>query len=469
MDAEFYSYWRRLSRTFDPYYAIPVEDVGALYAPRYKSPSERLSERIRSDERPEQLKVLLCGARGSGKSTELARLAELLFLEWAPLRLDLAAVLPPGSATLPICVHIGAAALRALHDRKNPGAPLTAPGAGWTRAGALFSGALQALGVGAEALSKLLEAAPAISQLVLPPSAEVAVPAEAVPTIAAGAGAIARAADSQLRARMNAARAAVSGPLGEYVSADKMDDAQRVLDGVNGILDELKAHEQRPVLVLVEGLDKLQQLSDVQLALSQPELLEQLQAPLVMTGPMQLRSSPHFSRLPGTLRPEPLSNVPILSPPFTRPTPNPAGIREMVDIFIRRRAHFQVAEDIISDKLLDQAALMSSGTPREFLTLLELAKLEAISARRRHIAEADLEGSLKQRRQELTGAFTSERVRILFDVLSSGTASHGELADELLFTNFIAAYPNGDLWYRPHELLVESVRERGALLERAGR
>lgn len=469
MNAEFYSYWRGLSRAFDPYYAIPVEHVEALYAPRYKSPSERLSERIRSEERPEQLKVLLCGARGSGKSTELARLAEVLFLEWAPLRLDLAAVLPPGSATLPIAVHIGAAALRALHDRKDPGAPLAVQGAGWTRAGAIFSGALQALGLGAEGLAKLLEAAPAISKLILPPSVEAAMPAEALPSLAAGAGAAARAADSQLRARMNAARAAVSGPLGEYVSVDKMDDAQRVLDGVNGILEELKAHEQRPVLVLVEGLDKLQQLSDVQLAVSQPEFLEQIQAPLVMTGPMQLRSSPHFSRLPGTLRPEPLSNVPILSPPFTQPTPNPAGVREMVDIFVRRRRHFHVDENIISERLLDRAALMSSGTPREFLTLLDLAKLEAISARRRNIAEADLEGALKQRRQELTGAFTSERVRILYDVLTSGTASHGEVADELLFTNFIAAYPNGDLWYRPHELLVESVRERGALLDKLGR
>ena len=128
MDAEFYSYWKRLSRVFDPYYAIPVEDVSALYAPRHKSPSERLSQRIQSDERPDELKVLLCGARGSGKSTELARLAELLFLDWAPLRIDLAAVLPPGSATLPICVHIGAAALRALHDRKDRGAPLAPTG-----------------------------------------------------------------------------------------------------------------------------------------------------------------------------------------------------------------------------------------------------------------------------------------------------------------------------------------------------
>ena len=30
-------------------------------------------------------------------------------------------------------------------------------------------------------------------------------------------------------------------------------------------------------------------------------------------------------------------------------------------------------------------------------------------------------------------------------------------ADTLLFENFIACYPNGDLWYRPHELIVEFV------------
>lgn len=459
MDRALIGYWRNIQSALDPYYTIPVDRIDALYTRRARSPSARLAQQLQVHSDAARFKVVLCGARGSGKTTEMIRLAEHLLFDWAPLRIDLAEILPKGSSTLAICVHVGAAALCALHKLQKPGAPPAE--AELARAGRGFDAALRAIDANLGPLTELLDASADISSLVQPMTGAVA---KASTTLVKGG-------ISHVRARLSGAIAAVSGPLGHYVRNEDMDKAKAVILGINQILDALSELERRPVLVLLEGLDKLSTLEDTRVALSQPVLLEEINAPLVLTGPVQLRSSPDFADLPGRMRPELVNNIPVLQldpdgEPDGEPTENSTGIAEMCDIYDRRREQFELPQDLVSHAVLRRAALNSSGIPREFLNLLNKSSLEAFNAGRRHIEPVDLDEAMKQERQRLTGTFNEQRVKILYRVLRTRMAGFGADADDMLFRNLIACYPNGDLWFRPHELIVESVRQRGELLDR---
>lgn len=464
MSQELIGHWRHVRTAFDPFFAIPLDKVSKLYAPRTNGPARRIVREIRSAPDYTQVKFVLCGARGSGKSTELTRIAAELFLEYVPLRVDVASILPPKSATLAVCAHIGAAALTALHRLKAPDKPLVPRVGGWTKGGLIFADALVALGMTVETLGKYLEAMPAVSSILTSTEAGLDVPPQALSL----AGASLRAGAAGLTARFVAAKSAVSGPLGAYVSQDRMDDAAAVLKGVNAILAEIADHERRPVLIFVEGLDKLESLDEIRVAISQPELLEMLQAPLIVTGPVQLRSAIEFARLPGRLRSDLVNNVAIFEPPASKgaePKVAPTGIDELLSLYERRRQHFGLSAEVVEVDPLREIARLSSGIPREFLMLLDYASMEAMDADQRVIRKSDVDAALRRRRIELSASFTPPRVRVLYRVLGSGLSGEGEEAEDLLFHNFIACYPNGMLWFRPNELVVDAVRTLGARLE----
>ncbi|MEZ4431786.1 MAG: hypothetical protein R3F65_05190 [bacterium] len=132
----------------------------------------------------------------------------------------------------------------------------------------------------------------------------------------------------------------------------------------------------------------------------------------------------------------------------------------MLDLYHRRQRAGGLPSNLIADALVERAALMSAGIVRQFLEFLHAAGRAALAAGRRSISSADLESALHLTRLEMTGYLRNEHYQLLGRVLDEGGVPIGEEANTLLFENFIACYPNGEAWFRPHELIVESVRKR---------
>jgi hypothetical protein len=126
------------------------------------------------------------------------------------------------------------------------------------------------------------------------------------------------------------------------------------------------------------------------------------------------------------------------------------------DLYARRRAAGELA-DLIPDALVERAAELSSGIVRDFLRLLHAACMNAMSADRQAVLESDLEQSIKTLRLEMQGYLSQGDIDTLRHVLDRRMVPETNNADTLLFENFIACYPNGNLWYRPHELIVDFV------------
>lgn len=95
------SKWKRWAPVFDTQRSLSEGDVGQLYQPRPASPYLRIARRLR---RSGPLKAVIVGSRGSGKSTELVRLAHELRSEWLPIRLDLSGALDVAGSAVDLLV-----------------------------------------------------------------------------------------------------------------------------------------------------------------------------------------------------------------------------------------------------------------------------------------------------------------------------------------------------------------------------
>lgn len=460
MDRELLDYWRPILTSLHPWRQLRIDEVERLYTERPEAPHRRLATRLFVTTPPSDVKILFVGARGAGKTTELTRLAHQVRGEFAVVQTDLAIGLPDRAGTLAIITLLGAAALRVIGDWAAPDGDITElmqrPITG------RFKAALQRFGESVPAVADLIQTVGAVVTYFEPASGAV---------IQAGGKALSSASD----VRKNAAALRYSltrAPLTGHIPLDKIDDARALVESVNELLTEIETLSGRPPLLIVEGLDRRKDLKAVEEALANAELLRSLAAPLILAGPVSLRHDPRFRGLPGDFDLIPLHNVGVCSPPegvplADEPCDAEVGITVMRDLYHRRREVDRLPLTLIDDDLIERAARMSAGIVRHFLEFLHEAGQSAFEARRRTITANDLESALRRKRLEMTGYLNDEHYKMLDRVLDKGTLPAHPEVDVLLFENFIACYPNGKSWFRPHELIVDVVlRHAGKMTPR---
>jgi hypothetical protein len=214
----------------------------------------------------------------------------------------------------------------------------------------------------------------------------------------------------------------------------------------------------RPPLLLADGLDKRTSVADVELALSDEFLLRELNAPVILTGPVHLRHDARFRSVPGNFRLALLYNVPVCEPDGQR---GDAGVALLRTLYEQRCRRAGFTPDL-PPELVDEAARMSSGIVREFLSIMYETCKMAFKVGDKYVADAHLRDTIKARRLELQNYLNENSLKILAHVLDKRVVPAGDDADTLLFENFIACYPNGDVWFRPHEILVDYVRKQAS-------
>lgn len=448
---ELIDWWRPKLRALDPWRLVQLEEIDDLYAEREGAPYRSLARDLALAERPAEVKVLLCGARGSGKTTELTRLAHDVEERFCVVQTDLGAGLPDEASTLVVVTLLGVAALRAIKVWSEPDGDVQAlvptGKASVARGIERLQGALQRFGEGVPAVAQLLDGVSGIVTFF-------------DPTLAAGlatASGVAKAAGSTATAITKLRNDLARSPLEGRLPPEKRDDAQAVVEAVNGILADLQALAGRPPLLLADGLDKRTRLDEVEQALNDEYLLRDLQAPLVLTGPVNLRHDPRFRAVPGNFRLALLYNVPIWHRVDGDVQPSPDGARVLKDLFQRRREDAGIPENLIGEPLVERAAQSCAGIVRDFLGLLHEAGKNALSRGQQTVDAADLDTAIKTRRLEMEGYLDEQEIELLARVLDKGTLPGALEADTLLFENFIACYHNGDIWFRPHDLIVSFI------------
>jgi hypothetical protein len=437
---ELIDWWKPRIATLDPWRELGAHEIDELYAERQTAPYHDLARQLLVITHPAQFKVLLCGARGSGKSTELVRLAREIERDYCVVQTDLGAGLPDSASTLAVVTLLGVAALYALENWSGPDAIPTEMS---SRGASKLDGALRRFG-DAVPVADLMKAVGGIVTLFAPGTG-------------AAIGATSKVVETSSKGSARLHNALTRGPLGHRLEPEQYEDARAVVEAVNAILIDLEQACGRTPLLLADGLDKRTSVAAVEVALRDEQLLREIRAPLVLTGPVNLRYDPRFRKTPGNFRLSILYNVPTREQVDDGEVRScNTGIAMLKDLYARRRAAGELA-DLIPDALVERAAELSSGIVRDFLRLLHAACMNAMSADRQAVLESDLEQSIKTLRLEMQGYLSQGDIDTLRHVLDRRMVPETNNADTLLFENFIACYPNGNLWYRPHELIVDFV------------
>lgn len=438
--------WKAIVGVFDPMGRLTPEQVDALYADRPHSASDEVIECLELAQSPANVRVLVAGARGAGKTTELLRLHAKYSEgshELVPIYLDVAAHLPANATTrrwLPLL----ALALRAVRTTWSP------PPTGVDR----LAAALDAIHPNTGLLTRAQAALGSALRFAAGKAAETATAAAAVyaDTKAPGAGAaviaVAQGAEHALRALL-----ADGKPVDD-------DGLRELLTAMQDDLRAIEAAAQRPALVLLDGLDKRSTVEEVFDALDEAELLYDLPAALVVSGPMQLSLDPRFAAqlLPGRFRCAIHHNLPVV---HRDGAPKSVGIDVLLDLYQRRWAYLQLAgPPVLADELVRALAVWSSGIVREFLALVDQTVRSARRAGRAFATPDDVVAAVRERRMDYDRTIPTDLWDELEDVLRHAERPKADL-DELLFTNRVACYPNDGTWYRPNELLVPYLTQRG--------
>ena len=454
-------FWKPFVRGLDPRPTMTHEEIEALYVQRPRRCADDLAQSLLL-----QLPLtpdielqgagagfILCGSRGSGKTTELTRLGYLLHQKYCVLQLDLHTVLPENSGALPIIVLIGAAGLKALQQWNDT--------ASYDKHLARLQEALNPSRKGRSGpddrldLATILDAASAF--IIALPFPEAQLTGLAVKAT----GLIAR--HTTQRGSISIVRQAQRlkdlwrGQAGGLLEGADVEQARGVMDTVNDILAAVEQASGRPPLVLADGLDKRNDLESLVHVLETPGILEALAVPAVYTGPVNLQHDPRFNGLRTRYQTQIVYNIPVHNQKTG--SADDAGISILTEALRRRLHHLELPEDILSPGQVQLLAYHSGGAIRDFLEMASLACKQALGRDVREVSDDDVENAIREFRHALEFPLNEERLRLLRRVLNTAGMPGDPVANELLFLNYIFCYPDGDLWFRPHQCLVGFILE----------
>ncbi len=432
--------WLKLIERFDP--EAPAQNP-AWRAARVRSPANTICDSL---DIPVGIpRLLLTGTVGTGKTTELYRIAEarasrefVVFVDLERHFTDIVGDAPALQqiAAWEVCFLMGVALLRAAEERLGFDLPERHKSdleRAWLR--------LEKAAGGGDTSPKLDVATLGKSMAVL---ASAALP---------GAGAPVEIGLTLLKSAAESVKWTI--PFGRTRKAlpDQEADVQTLLACVNTIIGLVQKRGSR-VLFVIDGLDRIREFSRARELFLDSQLIAHMTCPMVVCGPFALRHHPATAAIRGFHDVPPLVNEPVLlkSDP-RRPGPGVGFFREL---FSKRVGDLPGAADLVSAEHLDTLAYYSGGRAREFVTLVrrlaELCWLDDTGRATPTLVERGLD---ERRRHRETGLHAGH-IRVLEEVARDPDhrLPAEPLAQDLLNYGTLLPYPNESEWYYPHPLLL---------------
>lgn len=435
-----------MHKRFDP--TSPMVEP-AHRADRPRSPAEDVVKLLNAPF--ESTRVIMTGTTGSGKSTELLRIGERCSQQYFVVHLDLQqhffTVMGDEQAlqnvsSWEVVFLAGVAVVKAASELL----PYPVP-----------SDLLDDLGKAWSAMAK------ATGTPTIEPQLDIGALAKAMVVLGSSAAPLAGAspeAEAGIAAGLKLLDAATGAlkwllPIGRTSKnlPDQDRDVQTMLSAVNSIIGFVQTH-MRPLLLIIDGLDRIVDLGRAKELFLHSELIAQLVSRLVVAGPFALHS--HLSR--GSIRRfsenRVLYNEPVMQK-GNEGQPGP-GTPFFCEIFKRRIQDLPRARDILSNEQLDRLAYYSGGRARDFVrTIRSLAEQGWIH----DAAEATpalVDKVIDEQRRLLEGGLDAGHIEVLESVVADPLRRlpKGEVARELLDYGKLLPYPNESEWYYPHPLLM---------------
>lgn len=434
--------WQQVYERFDP--ERPAEDR-ALRVDRPDSPASTILEAL---DRPfGQPRVLFTGTVGTGKTTELLRVAEarrdrelVVFLDLERYFSDVVKDPPALQRISPweVCFLAGLGLIAQVREQcglELPEAHLHDFASAWIAA-AKGSNTPKAAEVDVGTLTRALIGL-ASGGLALAGGAGVGATAGAVGKLVADVF-------GSLKLTLPFGRSQRELP-------DQEPEIQTLLGGLN-VMVGLTQSTSRRVLFVIDGLDRIRDIERAKALFVDSHVLSGLACPSIICGPFALRHHPATAAIRGYSAVCVLVNEPVLL------QENPAlpgrGVHFFCELFDRRVADLG-GPDLVPRPLLVELAYRSGGRARDFVRLIRALAEEAWQADVEAAAAPLVRKVLDTMRRQREMGLHEGHIRLLEKIAADPKhrLPEGPLAQELLSYGTVLPYPNESEWYYPHPLL----------------
>jgi hypothetical protein len=234
-------------------------------------------------------------------------------------------------------------------------------------------------------------------------------------------------------------------------------DFERLRDAVDEILLDLRS--LRPVVVLIDGLDKLQELPAIRNLFTANRILALPAAQVVYTAPITLMVAPEWQEATGgAYKRARLTNLVIHRPALQWVT---LADQELA---VNRRAMSEVMEQRVArlglslNEVFEEDGAMalieaSGGLMRDLIHLVNRAIRKSLQSDAPRIGPAMVTAAIEEIRKEYEVTLNSRRVEELRHVRQEGEPSGTDSSNELLLGGYVLPYSNGRAWFEPHPIL----------------
>lgn len=442
--------WAMISNLFSPFDPVPPSLLDEWFVERPDRRIERLVSLLSPDKLPGQ--HILVGQPASGKSSELTKLASELRKQYDALviRFDMTDNTDVERANpVEVIFLMGAAIFKAaaaeLSDRRQPNRQLLEN---------LKSG-LETL-VHTHTANKKFEVNldKLLAGLIVFGGAALAGPIGAAAgfTISSGTSKTV-----QTLAQRFIPFRFTSGTNTQVVRRLEVEpDVEAMIDGLNAIIDDVTQRAEQPLVLLVDGLDKLRDPDIISLNFLEKQFLSGPNCSVLYTGPLDLLYSPQFGSVRARFRIVPYSHVKL----YDRHHPNavaPDAYDVMRQVVYRRLESEQFEpEAIIVPDVLHLLINGSGGVMRDLIRLMQSATLEAELAGKDRIEEREAKRVLNELRRQLMAQLTPDYHEVLQHVHEThqrAGGDEGEKCDLMLRNDIVLGYVNDDIWFDAHAAL----------------
>jgi hypothetical protein len=232
---------------------------------------------------------------------------------------------------------------------------------------------------------------------------------------------------------------------------DQEEAIHALLRATNALLGSFQG-EYGDIVLVIDGLDQIKLPDTVSALFVESTLLGSLDCATVASGPLGLLRR----RMAGLVRKfeiQVLANLPVLDREDpARPGPGCSFFAEVV----RLRTHdLQNGAGAIPPELVQHLAYYSGGRVREFIRLVRRVALECAD---RGLSVADRESvdaAIDRRRRLAESGLTRKHVHLLQLIIEDPEhmLPDDDEVEKLLEQQLLLAYPNESEWYFPHPLL----------------
>jgi len=250
------------------------------------------------------------------------------------------------------------------------------------------------------------------------------------------------------------------GLRGRKRSSDQDAPVRAVLLATNALLDDLRANLHRDIVLLVDGLDRIQDAATFEDLVVESSLLGDLRCDLVAT--LQLGLVQRYRSRLHWCKPFDFTYVPIALQ--ADPTQaDPRGIEFFESLSAQRFRKLGI-EAPIPAEFIRQLAYHSGGRLRDFISLIREVAVQAMLEDASTATSAHVDEALDQLRRDRESGLNVEHLNVLSAVLNDPQhhLPAGEVALHLLDRQLLLAYPNNSTWYLPHTILTRLRDRAGA-------